>query len=268
MRLVLVGALVLGAACSQTKYDSEGKPITLGRVRLRTYPKGAKVWVDGKLEFVTTPATIVKKAGTYHLKIQAPGAEAVERTITVEAGEADEITMKIPLPPPATVTVLSDVEGAIVRINGYKRGETPLIRANTKPGPIDVTVEGPFNRAKSVKTQLAISEQKTLHVFFAEAQSKPPDGPNASILPEPISMPEAKGFLTIGLSPEGYIEDDDGKKLGDAPIVKKPMAPGTHTIWLRSKDERYERRVQIEIEPKKAAVYRFRLNDADLRPKR
>jgi hypothetical protein len=255
--------LLLAAACNQTKYDADGEPITLGRVRLRTFPKGAQVWIDGKLEIVSTPATIVKDAGEYHLKIQAPGAEAVERTITIEAGESKEIRMKIPQAPPATVTVLSDVTGAIVRINGYKRGETPLLRANTKPGPLDVTVLGPFNRAKSVKTDLKLSEQKTIHIFFGEAHSEAEEGPSASMLEVPMSVPAAKGWVTIGLDPEGSVETDDGKKLGDTPLVKHPMTPGLHRIWLRSKDGRYERRVQIEIVENEPAVYRFRLTDAD-----
>lgn len=252
-------------ACKPTTYDETGAPITLGKFRLRTYPKGAKVWIDGKLEVVSTPATIVKDEGEYHLKIQAPGGEPIERTIHVVAGEERDLNIRIPAAPPATVTVLSDVPEADVRINGYKRGRTPLYRAVTKPGPIDVTVLGPDNRAKSVQATLKRSEQKTLEVFFGAVKSVPDSTSRQSELPELMSVPEAQGRLTLGLEPDGFVELDDGTKLGDTPIVDKPMKPGRHTVWLRSSDHRHERRVTIEIEAGKRAVYRFLLGHDDLR---
>lgn len=266
LRASLVVALVAVAGCTPTKYDENGKPITLGKFRLRTYPKGAKVWIDGKLEVVSTPATIVKEAGKYHLKIQAPGAEAIEHTITIEAGEQNDLNIRIPEPPPAMVTVLSDVEGAEVRINGYKRGFTPLLSAVTKPGPIDVTVMGPFHRAKSVRATLHRSEHKTLEVFFGEVASEPAQEGLQSKAEVPMSMPKPKGYLTLGMNPEGTVELDDGTKLGETPIVKRPMDAGSYTVWLRSKDDRYERRVTLEIEEGKPAVYRFLLGREDQRP--
>ncbi len=261
-------ALLVGvgfAGCKPTKYDKDGKPITLGKFRLRTYPKGAEVWIDGKLEVVSTPATIVKEAGEYHLKIQAPGAEAIERTITIEAGEENDLNLRIPEPPPAMVTVLSDVPGAEVRINGYKRGFTPLYRVVTKPGPIDVTVMGPNHRAKSVRAMLHRSEDKTLEVFFADVKSEGPEGDLQSKAEVPMSVPKPKGYLTLGMNPEGTVELDDGTKLGETPIVKRPMDAGRYTVWLRSKDDRYERRVTLEIEEGKPAIYRFLLNREDQR---
>jgi hypothetical protein len=257
--------LVLLAACKPTKYDENGKPITLGKFRLRTYPKGAKVWIDGKLEVVSTPATIVKEAGEYHLKIQAPGAEPIERTITIEAGEQNDLNIRIPAPEPATVTVLSDIQEAEVRINGYKRGRTPLYRVVTKPGPIDVTVTGPNNQAKSVRATLKRSEDLTLEVFFYEVKSEPETGLESKV-ELPMSKPKPKGWLTLGMRPDGTVELDDGKKLGATPIVKRPMEAGKYTVWLRSKDDRYERRVTIEIEENKPAIYRFLLGKEDERP--
>ena len=50
---------VLVAACPGPKLDREGKPITIGRFRLRTYPKGARVWIDGELKVESTPATLI-----------------------------------------------------------------------------------------------------------------------------------------------------------------------------------------------------------------
>ena len=77
------------------------------------------------MKIESTPATLIMEAGEYHLKLQKPGAEAIERTIVIKAGEADSIDLRVPSPPPARITVRSDVEGAEVRINGYTSEASP-----------------------------------------------------------------------------------------------------------------------------------------------
>jgi hypothetical protein len=198
----------------------------------------------------------------YHLRIQAPGAQAIEKDIEIEAGDFNEMTIDIPKPPDARISVFSDIVHADVRINGYRRGATPLEGAVTKPGPVDITVTTPGGRAKSVKTELAIGEQKQVEVFFDRVTSAPEE-PKA---PANESRPVPKGYLTLGLKPDGTVLDEDGKKIGDTPIVKKPMDPGEYEFVLRSVDGRYEKRVTIEIEADQAAVFRFQFRDEDQVP--
>ncbi len=254
--ILLLFAFAAGnTSCNQTKYDRHGKPITIGRYRLRTFPKGAKVWVNGKLEVLHTPATLVLEAGTYHLKIQVPGAESVERTVTIGAGEAKELNMRVPAPPPATITVRSDVIGADVRINGYRRGATPLIKAQTKPGHIDITVTTFDGRALSQSTQLAVAEQKELMVDFSKVRTATP------------ALASLPGKLTLGMQPKGSVYLADGKtKLGDAPLVEITMEAGDHTLILRSKDGLRERKLKITVKPNEVSVYRIRLRPSDKAP--
>ncbi len=242
-----------------------GKPegVTSGTLRLRTYPPGAKVWIDGELKVESTPATLILKEGRYHVRIQATGAEALEREVEVEAGEANELNLSIPKPPEATVSVLSDVEGAKVRVNGYTRGTTPLWRKATKPGPIDVTVTSPEGHAKSVRGQLAIGEQKILQVFFDDVTSDPEDGQDKRPDPIRMSLPPPLGWVTIGLNPEGEVFDAEGKSLGRTPIQKMPLEAGEHELVLRSRDAKYEKKMTIEVEEGKTAIYRFSFTEAD-----
>lgn len=253
----LVCALML--ACGPT-LDADGQPTNLGRIRLRTFPTGARAVVDGKLEIVRTPATLVLPEGAHRVRIQAPGAPAIERTLYVTAGTSRDVTIRIPPPPAARIHVFADVVGADVRINGYRRGVTPLFGAITKPGPVDVTVSA-AGEARSAQTTLAIGEQKTIEIFFGES---PADvGPGVCKAPLRVSKPPPKGRLTLGMKPEGIVETTDGQSLGTTPLVRVPFDPGEHTLILRSTDGRYRRTVDLRIEAGETAVFRFRLGKRD-----
>ncbi len=245
-----VGALLIAAALGcRSPVDADGNPIEIGKVRIWTYPKGAKVWVDGKLELVTTPSTLVKKAGTYRLKLQVPGAAPYETDVVVVAGREKLLRLDLPRPPDATISVFADVAGATVRINGYKRGTTPLERVITRPGPIDITVVGPAHQAKSIQDRLGIGEHKVFRVTFTSTAVR-----------DPV---EGTGRITVGLEPDGTVSLPDGTLLGEAPIIERKVPAGTLELVLRSEDGAFERTVSIEVTPNRLSVYRFYLGVDD-----
>lgn len=258
--LLLLALALLAGGCS--KVDREGKPISVGRLRLRTFPSGAQVWIDGALAIEATPATLVLPEGRYHLRLQAPGAEPIERTIEIEAGEADDLTLNIPKPPEARVAVRSDVAGAEVRINGYKRGVTPLDGVITRPGPIDLTITTPDGRARSVHGQLAIGEQKLIEVLFDEIASLPEPPPSEL----PLESRDTSGLLTLGVLPDSEVFDEEGRSLGHTPIQRKVIPSGEHHLTLRSLDGRYEKHVLVSVEAGQHAMFRFQLRDEDQLP--
>ncbi|NJK90081.1 MAG: PEGA domain-containing protein [Myxococcales bacterium] len=245
---LLVGSVVNSACTPSASREHDGGVIDVGKVRIWTYPKGAKVWVDGNLELVTTPSTLIKKEGTYQLRLQVPGAEALEAEVTIEAGTEKLLRLDLPRPPDSTITVLADVDGATVRINGYKRGETPLEKAITRPGPVDITVIGAGRRAKSIRSQLGIGEHKTFEVRFATTRTVGSEG---------------RGRVTMRLEPPGFVELPDGTLLGEAPLVEKTLDAGVIDIVLVSKDGKLRREVQIDVPVDDIAIYRFRLGAED-----
>lgn len=253
-------ALVLAPACSAPKRDASGKAVSVGKLRLRTFPAGAQVWIDGEFKVESTPATLVLAEGRYQLTIQLAGAEALTREIEIVAGEANELNLNVPRPPDATVTVLSDAVGAKVLINGYTRGETPLVSAVTKPGPIDVTVLEPGGHAKSARTALAIGEQKWIELFFGDTSCAIPVPVPP---PVPMSSPPPLGTITLGLEPPGIVLNEEGRALGETPLVSYAIPTGEHRLLLRSKDGRFEKWVTVEVEADKAAIYRLRLRQED-----
>ena len=265
MRALLIPLVLASLPACRAKVDAEGNPIEVARVRLRTFPTGARAWIDGELKVESTPATLILKPGRYELRLQLEGAEAITKPIEVSAGDVTELEVKVPVPTPSTLTVLSDVEGAKVRVNGYTRGYTPLIDAQTKPGTIDITLTDPVtHKARSLQTELAIGEKKVVEVFFSDVVSAelPDAGPEL-----PLSKPPASGQLTLGLKPDGRVLDaDSGARLGDSPLVNHRIAAGTHELILESLDGQYRRTVEIDVEEGKTTVYRFRLLDSDRVP--
>lgn len=262
LRSILGFLFLAGVCCScRNKVDAQGNKVEVGRIRLHTFPAGARVWIDGVLKVEATPATLVLKEGEYQLRIQAPGAEAIERELKVSAGDVETLNVNIPKPPDARVSVISDVAGSDVRINGYRRGATPLSGVITKPGSIDVTVTTPDGRAKGVKSSLEIGEQKVIEIFFDDVASNPEDD-------RPIieSRPEAIGWVTLGMKPDGLVYTDEEKLLGETPLTKHVFSPGEHVLFLRTADRRYEKRVTIVVEAEQHAVLRFQLRDEDQVP--
>jgi hypothetical protein len=241
------GAVLLVAASGWGCPDAAPED-GLGKVRIWTYPKGAQGWIDGELVIVRTPATLVKPAGVYDLELRVPGAEPYRTSVRVVAGTERKVRFDLPKPPDATVTVTSDVLGASVRINGYKRGETPLERAVTLPGPLDITVEGPGHRARAIRATLGIGEQRVFHVDFAETTTVAAD---------------STGRLTLGLKPDGYVVDEEGRTLGETPLVRRSTEAGLRSLILRSLDGARERKVEVEVPAGVTAIYRFRLREED-----
>ncbi|MFO0725682.1 MAG: PEGA domain-containing protein [Myxococcota bacterium] len=262
-RSLIAAALIglLAPACGK-KLDKDGHPVTIGRLRLRTFPSGAKVWIDGELKVEATPATLFLSEGEHTLKMQLEGAEPRVEHINFEGGASAEIDLDLPRPPDATITVLSDEVGAKVIINGYTRGTTPVWAAVTKPGSIDITIATLTGRAKSIKTILTLGEQKRIEAFFDEVQSTLPPPPPPP--PPPLCLPKPRGYLTLGLEPEGEVYDEEDHLLGKTPLSKLAVDPGEHRLLLKSKDR--QRWVLVEVEEEKNAIYRFRLLESDRMP--
>lgn len=277
-RFALLGALaalfvaeLALPACSAS--EKTQPPAELGRFRLRTFPKGARVThaKTGKELAHKTPATLVLPPGDYPIRVQAPGADAIEREITVVGGEARSLTLRIPPSPEARVSVLSDVEGASVRINGYGRGQTPLLGVTTKPGPLDVTVTAPDGRALAQKGMLHVGEHRSLTLFFGDFGCRAPAKTDRAERFQTLRAP--RGWLTLGLKPDGVIyrrappgsPSIVGERLGSSPLENLMLPAGKHRLLLRDHKGDYEREVEVSVPANRSVVYRFRLQAGDER---
>ena len=68
-----------------------GTPSNVGKLQIRTSPKGAQVTVNERVLSKTTPAEFTAPAGTYEVMLVLAGHKPVRRTVTVNAGSTSII---------------------------------------------------------------------------------------------------------------------------------------------------------------------------------
>lgn len=259
-----LSAALLCALLFSCEASQPGPAVDFGRLRLRTSPKGAKVYEGDELLAVSTPASLLLTPGTHRLKIQADGAQPRYAEVSIDAGEDKELSLRIPPSPATLLNVFSDVVGAEVRINGYKRGRTPLLQVAVKPGPLDLTLTA-GSEARSAKAQLKLGEQANLQVNFGSPGCEEPS-PGGCPLPPLITLAPPQGRLSLGMKPDGAVFTEGGRRLGSSPLRRVPLPPGSHRLRLLSDDGHYERWIRVEIAPEETSVYRIQLRSQDARP--
>lgn len=248
MRWAWLSWAVLVACDSTPPRDADGNLITVGTYRIRTYPKGAHVFIDGEHAAHSTPATLILDAGTYRLRIQHPGAkEAFEREITVHAGAKKVLDTRIPSPAPSSIAIRSNVDGAAVRINGYRRGVTPLDAAPIRAGRLRATLTAPDGRVATATATIDYGEVLNLEVNFTDAAT---------------AAPSARGLVTLIVEPEGWIEDNQGRRLGTTPLKDLEVPAGRHSFTLRAGED-LRREIDIFVEAGRRTVYRYELGARD-----
>lgn len=252
--VALAVAVGVTASCSRPPpRDAEGNIVTVGSFRIRTFPRGAVVYVDGTRAADSTPTTLILEEGRHQIRIQHPGArEAYETEIRMVAGTARTLDTRIPPPDASSVSVDSDIEGSVVRINGFRRGLTPLERAPTVAGRVLVKVTAPDGREKRTSLKLGYGEDASVEIEFGAATSTPAAG---------------RGQVTLIVEPEGSIESLDGRRLGSSPLRNYEVAAGSRRFVLRADEGALRREVQIFVEADRQLVYRYRLGPQDRVPK-
>ena len=128
-----------------------GKTITVrpplerifGGIIVTGEPEQFQLRLDGEREPLLTgngPARVVP--GRHTLAIEAPGFAAQQVIVQVQADEAASVRFSLaPLPPPSgALVVKSNLDGALVRIDGREAGFTPSVIDNVPAGRHEVQV--------------------------------------------------------------------------------------------------------------------------------
>jgi hypothetical protein len=127
-----------------------------------------------------------------------------------------------------SLRVESDPAGAEVRINGSRRGTTPL-SLSMPAGKYTLTVQQ-GSSMKEMPVSVANGASAVYHIALAETAAAAVE----------------TGHLTVASDPPGSEVSVDGEERGIAPVTLRDLPVGQHRVVVRARGTSYTRTVQIE----------------------
>jgi hypothetical protein len=238
---VIILVVILGGLIIKNKFFSQtGK----GALQVSSTPQ-ATVYLDGeqkgmtpyfndKIESGEHTVKLVPEAGTENLvtwegKVNlAPGiVTAINRTLgPTEAESSGEILSleKIASRNTSSLAVVSNPDGAMIKINGNPEGFAPVLKENLTAGSYLVIVSAAGYEEKSINATTVAGYKLTVNAKLAQAiegiaeatssaemeegaSPSPSPSPTASpkASPKPSATPPAKPYVVIKETPTGWL---------------------------------------------------------------
>jgi hypothetical protein len=187
---------------------------TTGTLAITTDPPGAMAVIDGQPSG-TTPLTLTLPAGSHTVELRGDGAPRV-LPVTIMAGSQSSQYIELPkqLAVVGQLNVRSEPAGAMVTVDGVRRGAAPMMVADLTPGEHVVILEGPGG---SVRQPVMI------------------EGGGTASLVVPMTVPDpaaaASGWLSVTSPIELQIRE--GERVLGTSLTDRIMLPvGRHEVEL------------------------------------
>ncbi len=116
--------------------NNEGR----GALTVTTVPEGASLEINGVAMGSTPYHNDMMAAGTCEIKVSKDRFKTITKTIIVKNSDNQQVEIVLP-PVLGTVEIKSEPSGAIVIVDGEKRGKTPLIINDLQVGEHGVRME-------------------------------------------------------------------------------------------------------------------------------
>ncbi|MFT5355990.1 MAG: hypothetical protein ACI9KE_003212 [Polyangiales bacterium] len=117
-----------------------------GSLRILANAEGAVIRLDGEVLGNAPASREDIPPGDHIIEASAPGYDALQQPVTVEAGRQQVVSLAMVAVQlaPGVIVVNSDVDNATVTVDGTERGTTPVVIEDAQPGvhPIIVTAPG------------------------------------------------------------------------------------------------------------------------------
>ena len=155
------------------------KPLTSkeGRLYLNIQPPGAKIRILGIKKKYTDGIKLEEKKDGYQIEVSHPDYRTIKRSIAIVAGQ--ENTEEIRLDPlPGGIRVSTEPEGAMIYMNGEKKGNAPLSLLDLQPGLYTFRLE--MAGYKILEQDVTVSPNRTEETSFQLRLTS-----NLTILPDP-----------------------------------------------------------------------------------
>ncbi|WP_428265183.1 PEGA domain-containing protein [Haliangium sp.] len=207
-----------------------------GSVLVEADVVGAEVYVDGQRHPDLTPTLIGDLIeGPHVIEVRKEPAVPWKQTVTVVADKSVKVSAQLAATmkaPSGTVRVLSNIEGALVYIDGQVRGEVPQDLEDIEPGEhvVEVKAEGYLPREDRVTINAGQAVVLKLDLSPVPVEQAKDVGVVKVVSP----VPEAAVFV-------------DGERLGNAP-QERELAPGEHYVVVTKPGyKKFEEKINIEV---------------------
>ncbi|MEM9491261.1 MAG: serine/threonine-protein kinase, partial [Myxococcota bacterium] len=220
-----------------------------GFLTIVSTPPGAQVWLDGDETTSTTPTSVqVRPDQAHRVEIRLNGYRSVIREqLTVPAGET--VSLDVSLQPlPASLSVVTQPAGVVVKLDGQPIGVTPLDRRELSP---------------ATRSQLSLSkggyETHSATIALEPGQHVRIDRTLRPRRRAPARQPVRYGYINL------HIEDSwadvylDDKKIAQAPRKGIKLPEGRHRLRLKNPASNKERNLIVEVVADTYKLYSVRL---------
>lgn len=192
------------------------KVAAIGSILVDSDVNGAEVYLDGNLKPGATPMVIPDiAAGPHVVEVRKEPALPWRQTVQVEAGKTVKVTAELSATingQGGNIRVLSNVEGAMVFLDGAEKGAAPIDLKNVEPGEhvVEIRAAGFVTREERVTVAAGAAA-----VLKLDLQA---DGVKAAVGIVKVVSPVSEAEVFI-----------DGEKVGTVP-QEKELATGDHFV--------------------------------------
>jgi hypothetical protein len=230
-RVAIAAAIVVAVATAGTfAMKSYARVPPTGVLVVNSNPNGVDVFIDGKKRGMT-PFSAELPAGDHKLELTL-GEQT--RAIPVKITTGGQVAQFVELPKVAAaegqLNVRTDPPGAVVTVDGQRRGVSPLLIENLTPGQHTVGLQ---NSLSSV----------TEHVLI-EA------GATASLV-VPLSAPQGvpvSGWVSVNAPIELQLFED-GRLVGSSRSERIMMSVGEHNLQIMNEQLGYRVTRTVQVSP-------------------
>ncbi len=180
------------------------------------------------LHFSEPPPLLIPAADAVPVAAVAPPPLAPTPTTDVKAGVAPAE----PVAPvrPGMLSVVTTPPGASVRLDGRKKGETPLKLEVPAGQSVHLQLEKTGFAALEQDATVAAGEEQTLELKLSASPHRAASARGSDSTPAASSE---TGFLSLDTTPWTRVSVD-GDPVGSTPLFKKKMTAGHHTVVMET----------------------------------
>ncbi len=201
----------------QSEAEAAQKP-QRANVQIGSKPAGAEVFLDSESRG-TTPLTIPEVApGKHMLAMKLEGYPDHSEEISADASNPpqvfhDFVAAKEALNPKGSISIDSEPPGAVVYIDGTKKGKTPLEVSELRPAGYTVALK--LDGYENLQKEITLQPDESLRISL-----------------NLIEKPKF-GALSIGSEPAGADVLLNGAFKGTTPLLLKRLEVGNYEVSLR-----------------------------------